>query len=149
MPESSRFRNAFHYIWHMSNEKKPWLVGLYRGIILPSFMGILISQYKDPYKPTSIMESRRVFFVAHMFVKMSCFLVNWSKLTSAYSSIGLVQSPIRFLLCFFSLWTQLVVHCWFGARYERDSFLGVPLFNHQSTNQNQQLTICWGISRVN
>ena len=29
-------------------------------------MGILISQYKDPYKPTSIMESKRVFFVAHI-----------------------------------------------------------------------------------
>ena len=29
-------------------------------------MGILISQYKDPYKPTSIMESRRVFFVAQL-----------------------------------------------------------------------------------
>ena len=29
-------------------------------------MEILISQYKDPYKPTSIMESRRVFFVAHV-----------------------------------------------------------------------------------
>ena len=26
-------------------------------------MGIFISQYKDPYEPTSIMESRRVFFV--------------------------------------------------------------------------------------
>ena len=29
-------------------------------------MGILISQYKDPYKPTSIMESRRVFFIAQV-----------------------------------------------------------------------------------
>ena len=30
-------------------------------------MGILRSQYKDPYKPTSIMESRKVFFVAQLF----------------------------------------------------------------------------------
>ena len=31
-------------------------------------MGILISQSQDPYKPTcSIMESRRVFFVAQVF----------------------------------------------------------------------------------
>ena len=48
----------------------PWLFRLYCGDeILPNYMGILISQYKiykDPYKPTSIMESRRVFFVAHM-----------------------------------------------------------------------------------
>ncbi len=28
-------------------------------------MGIIINHYKDPYQPTSIMESRRVFFVAH------------------------------------------------------------------------------------
>ena len=35
-----------------------------KGIILPSYMGIIISQYKDPYKPTSIMENRRVFFVS-------------------------------------------------------------------------------------
>ena len=28
------------------------------------YIGIFISQYKDPYKPTSIMERRRVFFVA-------------------------------------------------------------------------------------
>ena len=34
-------------------------------------MGILISQYTDPYKPkpTSIMESRRVFFVAQFVMK--------------------------------------------------------------------------------
>ena len=29
--------------------KKTWLVGLYRGVILPSYMGILINHYKDPY----------------------------------------------------------------------------------------------------
>ena len=34
--------------------------------ILPSYIGIMIDHYKDPYQPTSIMESRRVFFVAHM-----------------------------------------------------------------------------------
>ena len=39
-----------------------WLFGLYRGLLLPNYMGILISQYKDPYKPTRIQwESRRVF----------------------------------------------------------------------------------------
>ena len=36
--------------------------------MLPNYMGILISQYKDPCKPTSIMESRRVFFVAQLNV---------------------------------------------------------------------------------
>ena len=32
-----------------------------------NYMGILRSQYKDPYKPTGIMESRKVFFVAQLF----------------------------------------------------------------------------------
>ena len=53
----------------MSNEKKgPWLFRLYRGLYYPVLWGILISQYKDPYKPTSIMESRRVCFLAQMNV---------------------------------------------------------------------------------
>ena len=33
-----------------------------RGLLPNYDMGILISQYKDPYKPTSIMESRRGLF---------------------------------------------------------------------------------------
>ena len=42
--------------------KKPWLFRLYRGLY-----GIMISHYKDPYKPTSIMKSNKVFFfVAHV-----------------------------------------------------------------------------------
>ena len=36
---------------------------------LPSYVGIIINHYKDPYWPSSIMESRRVFFVAHMVSK--------------------------------------------------------------------------------
>ena len=31
-------------------------------IILPSYMGIVMTHYKDPYKPTSIMESKKGFF---------------------------------------------------------------------------------------
>ena len=30
--------------------------------ILPSYMGIIMDHYKDPYSTTSIMESKRVFF---------------------------------------------------------------------------------------
>ena len=38
------------------------LFRLYRGLhILPSYMGNIISHDKDPYKPTSIMESNRFF----------------------------------------------------------------------------------------
>ena len=33
---------------------KPWLIVWYRGWILPNHMGIIISQYKDPYKPIRI-----------------------------------------------------------------------------------------------
>ena len=47
----------------LSNEKT--LVGyVIQGIILPNYMRIIISHYKDPYKPTSIMESDIFFFVA-------------------------------------------------------------------------------------
>ena len=46
--------------------KKPWLFRLYMGIVLGNYMGILISQYKDPYKPTSIMESRRDLLIAQI-----------------------------------------------------------------------------------
>ena len=39
---------------------KPWLVVWYRlYVILPNFMGILIRQYKDPYKPISLMECHK------------------------------------------------------------------------------------------
>ena len=45
----------------------PWLVGLFFGDEkLASYIGIIINYYKDPYSTTSIMESRRVFFVAQM-----------------------------------------------------------------------------------
>ena len=44
------------------------------GIILPRYIGIIISQYKDPYRPTSIMECQQgfercsiVFFERHPF----------------------------------------------------------------------------------
>ena len=47
-------------------KRAPGCLG-YVGIILPNYMGILKGQYKDPYKSTSIMESRRVFFVAHVY----------------------------------------------------------------------------------
>ena len=42
--------------------------GLIYGIILPNYMRIIMSQYKDPYKPTSIMECHKGFFhAAHIF----------------------------------------------------------------------------------
>ena len=56
--------------------KKPWLFRLYRGLYyVPNYMVISISQYKDPYKPTSIMESRRVFYVAQVVSKIFDYCV--------------------------------------------------------------------------
>ncbi len=37
-------------------------------IVLPSYIGIIINHYKDPYESTSIMESEMVFFVAHLWI---------------------------------------------------------------------------------
>ena len=55
----------------LSNEKRaPGCLGCIGDEILPNYMGILISQYKDPDIPTSIMESNKGFFVAQM-----CFSV--------------------------------------------------------------------------
>jgi len=45
-------------IWAM--KKNPGCLGCI-GDYTTQYMGILISQYKDPFKPTRIMESRRVF----------------------------------------------------------------------------------------
>ena len=60
----------------MSNEKRaPGCLGCIGDEILPIFLGILISQYKDPYKPTSTMESRRAFFVAQMVLDMQSHLL--------------------------------------------------------------------------
>ena len=50
----------------MSHEKKPGCLGNIGDDKLPSDIGIIINHYKDLYLPTSIMESKRVFFVAHM-----------------------------------------------------------------------------------
>ena len=45
------------------DEKNPWLVRLCRGLyILPNDIGIIISQYKDPYKPTRIQWKVISFF---------------------------------------------------------------------------------------
>jgi len=59
----------------MSNEKRaPGCSGCIGDENLPNYIGILISQYKDPYKPTSLMESRRVFFVAQMIFTTTLYL---------------------------------------------------------------------------
>ena len=55
-------------VWiHIRAMKKGPLrcLGLYTGdYYYPVMLGITINQYKDPYETTSIMESKRDFFVA-------------------------------------------------------------------------------------
>ena len=46
--------------------KKTWLVGLYREYTTQVYIGIIINHYKDHYYPTSIVESNKGFFVAHL-----------------------------------------------------------------------------------
>ncbi len=47
---------------HVSNEKNPGYLEFVGDEILPSYIGILIIHCKDPYYPTSIMESWKGFF---------------------------------------------------------------------------------------
>lgn len=48
--------------------KGPWLLRVYKGLYYPVMWG-----YKDPYKTTRIMESKRFIFVAHV----SIFTLIW------------------------------------------------------------------------
>ena len=49
---------------HLSNETKTGCLGCIGYEILPSYMGIIMNHYKDPYKPTRIsMESNKGFFL--------------------------------------------------------------------------------------
>jgi len=48
-------------------KRVPGCLGDYRGLYYPISYGDFYKPiYKDPCKPNSIMESRRIFFVAHM-----------------------------------------------------------------------------------
>ena len=42
--------------------RAPGCLGDLLGIILPSYVGIIINHYKDPYEPISIVESKAGFF---------------------------------------------------------------------------------------
>ena len=45
--------------------------------ILLRYIGIIVNHCKDPYKPTSIMESKRVFFFVAQVVFTRFFLGCW------------------------------------------------------------------------
>ena len=46
----------------MKNSASNGVLGYIGDEILPIYIRIIINHYKDPYKPTSIMESNKFFF---------------------------------------------------------------------------------------
>ena len=53
----------------LHEKRNPGCLGFIGDEILPSYVGIMINHYKDPYKATNIMESKAGFFsVAHMSI---------------------------------------------------------------------------------
>ena len=52
---------AGHGSFQMSSEKNPGCLGYIGDEILPSYVGIIISHYKDPYEPISRMECHKGF----------------------------------------------------------------------------------------
>ena len=53
---------------HLSSVQNPGWLGYIRDEKLPSYIGIILSHYKDPYQPTSISWNvNRVLNVAHLF----------------------------------------------------------------------------------
>ena len=45
----------------MGSDQNPGWLGYIGDGILPSYIGVIISQYKDPYKPISLMEGNKGF----------------------------------------------------------------------------------------
>ena len=60
-----QFKNWSGLVAHLSN-LVVWAVSALRDEKLPSYVGIIINHYKDPYWTTTTMESKAVFFVAHL-----------------------------------------------------------------------------------
>ena len=47
--------------------KKSWLFAVYRGLYLPSYVGIIVNHYKDPYQTTRISwKLRQLFFMVQL-----------------------------------------------------------------------------------
>ena len=62
--------------FRLSNEKKPWLFRLYRGLyyLVPSYIGILISHYKDSYIFWVVVS--KIFFNFHPYLGKIAKLTN-------------------------------------------------------------------------
>ena len=66
-------------------------------------MGIIISHYKDPCKPTSIMESKRVFFVAQLSLLAALVL-------HLVQDLGLIQSMTVYIIVCKYVYTYVYVY---------------------------------------
>ena len=103
-------------------------------MILPSFVGIVINHFKDPYLKTSILDTTRVFFVAQLIYWYACDA--WSKkisfsvkLTFSHLKIDgwkTIRLPFGSIFCLFSGANLLLV---FGGVPFKQLFgnLGVTL----------------------
>ena len=79
-------------------------------MILPSFVGIVINHFKDPYLKTSILDTTRVFFVAQLIYWYACDA--WSKKNSfsvklTFSHLKIdgwktIRLPFGSIFCLFS-----------------------------------------------
>ena len=58
--------------------------------MLPNYIGIIINHYKDPYEPTSIMESSKFFFLWQ-----TCEFFQF--LHSLWCKFGTPHAPMSFL----------------------------------------------------
>ena len=66
-------------------KKKPGCLGCIGDFFLPDYMGIFISQYKDPFEPTRIQWKKEVFFCssfrtvfwAHLLLVVAVFKSFW------------------------------------------------------------------------
>ena len=60
-------RNITLHVEQLSSERSPGCldIGDYRTV--PSYVGIMMNHYMDPYEPISRMESKSVLFVAQLW----------------------------------------------------------------------------------
>ena len=74
----------------MSNEKEPGCLGYVEDEILPSFVGIMINHYTDPYETTSIS-----WKVEPFFLKISCWIGGDPKLDADVAEFALkIMAPV-------------------------------------------------------
>ena len=104
--------HIFCDIYALSSDQNPG-----QGIILPSYIGIIISQYKDPYTPTSIMECHTRWaptsYTWSFLPPINGLKKNWVCLGWFHPRY---RSYCTQVICGF--WAHLVLHCSRGPRFQ-------------------------------